>query len=403
MTMDRQALAGGHGAAGARHLALVESVLPVIAANAERADRERRLTAEMVAALHGAKLYRMLLPKPFDGLEIDPLTFVQVIEAIAKVDASTAWCLCQNAVCAMTSAFIAPETATRIFAREHTAVLAWGPGPKARAVAVDGGYRIDGTFTFASGGRQATWLGGFCPIVGADGQFSRDADGAVIGRTMLFPASSATFEDVWEVIGLRGTASDSFTVTGLFVPQDCTVARDDQAERRYGGQLYALPTNSMFACGFACLSLGLARSLLDAFVGLAGDKTPRGSRQVLRDNAVVHAEVAEAEARLRAARSYILGTLGDIWAQAQRDGARGLTLDQRMTIRLAATFTIQQAVQVADMAYHAAGATAIFAGQPFERRFRDMHTVAQQVQGRRAHFETVGRFMFGLEPDKTFI
>ena len=111
--------------------------------------------------------------------------------------------------------------------------------------------------------------------------------------------------------------------------------------------------------------------------------------------------VAASEARLRGARMYILGTLGEIWDSVQR--SHELTLDQRMAIRLAATHTIHEALQVADTAYHAAGATAIFNSNPFERRFRDIHTVAQQVQGRRSHFETVGRHLLGFETDLLFV
>jgi hypothetical protein len=80
-----------------------------------------------------------------------------------------------------------------------------------------------------------------------------------------------------------------------------------------------------------------------------------------------------------------------------------LTLDQRVLIRLASTYAIHQAKGVADMTHHAAGATAIFIESAFDRGFRDIHAVTQQLQGRQSHFETVGRFLFGLEPDTTFL
>ena len=70
-----------------------------------------------------------------------------------------------------------------------------------------------------------------------------------------------------------------------------------------------------------------------------------------------------------------------------------------MTIRLTSTFAIHQSMSVVDMAYHAAGSTAIFEENPFERRFRDIHTVSQQLQGRSEHFETVGQYLLGLVSD----
>jgi indole-3-acetate monooxygenase len=175
----------------------------------------------VLQGLFDASLFRLLLPRFLDGGEVDPLTFVEVIEEIAKHDGSTGWCLCQAAGCSMAAAYLRPEAAREIFA-DQRAVLAWGPSNDARAQVVDGGYRINGTWSFASGCRHATWLGGYCPIQEPDGKTRRRPDGAADGRTMLFPAAQATIVDVWHVTGLRGTASDAFTVTDLFVPHEHT-------------------------------------------------------------------------------------------------------------------------------------------------------------------------------------
>jgi indole-3-acetate monooxygenase len=344
----------------------------------------------------------MLLPRPFDGLETDPLTFIGAIEEIAKADASTAWSLCQTAVCAMAAAYLPPETAMEIFGRDPKAVLAWGPGPTGRAVACEGGYRVTGNFAFASGGRHATWLGAHVPVYEApDGSQRRTPADIPVVRTVLFPAAAAPLTDIWHVMGLRGTGSDAYAVSDLFVPETHTLSRDDPAERRYPGSLYALSTTSLYACGFASLALGVARALLDAFVALAMEKTPRGYKHALRNNAVTQTETAEAEARLRAARTYLRGTLDEVWRSVERTNA--VSIDQRMAIRLAASQTLKEAIGVGDFAYHAAGATAIFESHPFERRFRDMHSVAQQVQARRSHFETVGRYLFELDYETAYL
>ena len=110
----------------------------------------------------------------------------------------------------------------------------------------------------------------------------------------------------------------------------------------------------------------------------------------MRDNHLIQSQVAQAEARLGAARAFLLRSLAEITAEVERTGQ--ITLDQRMAIRLASTFAIHQSLQVVDTAYHAAGSTAIFEENPFERRFRDIHTVSQQLQGRQEHFETVGQY-----------
>ncbi len=203
--------------------------------------------------------------------------------------------------------------------------------------------------------------------------------------------------DIWHVVGLMGTGSDQYSVTDLFVPAAFCVARDDDGARREHGLLYHFSSLQLYASGFAGVAMGIARGTLDAFVELARDKVPRGAQRSLRDNNVVQSQVAQAEAKLGAARAFLLGAIEKTTAEVAGSGQ--LTLDQRMTIRLAATFAIHQARDVVDTAYHAAGATAIFTANPFERRFRDIHTVSQQLQGRQQHFETVGQYLLGLDPD----
>ncbi|HEY7992482.1 MAG TPA: acyl-CoA dehydrogenase family protein [Stellaceae bacterium] len=373
-------------------LVRAEALAPRVVAAADEIERERRLPPALVAALHEAQLYRMLLPRSLGGGELDPPSFTRVIETIAAADASTAWCLCQNNVASIVAAWLPADSAREIFG-PGDAVLAWGPGP-ARADKVPGGYRVTGSWSFASGARHATWLGAHCPVFDSDGKQVCDAAGVPVERTMLFPASAAPLRDIWHVVGLRGTASDAYEVKDLFVPERFSVIRDVPDGRRETGPLYLMTTHLLFAGGFAAVALGLARSLLDALVALAREKTPRGHRGKLRDSAATQTDIAVAEARWRAARMYLYGTIEEAWRDVQRAG--GFTMAQRMAIRLAATHVIHEAVAVADFAYHAAGATAIFDSNPFERRFRDIHALAQQVQARRSHYETVGRYLLGF-------
>lgn len=364
------------------------ALAPLISTEADEIERTRRLTPRVTAALVDNGLYRALLPKTFGGAETTLDAFMQMQEAIAKADASTAWCLGQCSVCAMTAAYLAPDAANAIF-NTAPGILAWGAiAHEVRAE--PGGYRATARWDFASGSRQASWLGAHVRIVEADGSPRTKADGSPEICTILFPVSSATMHDVWDVIGLKGTGTDSYSVDNLFVPEQFTARRDDPAACRERGPLYKLSTNMVFSMGFAATSLGVARAMLDAATELARGKTPQGLR-AMRDSTTVQGQIGRTEAGLRAARAYLFATASDIWS----DLARGdpITEAHRIAIRIASTWTIHQAVAVVDIAYHMAGATAVFAKNPFERRFRDMHAIAQQIQARDTQYEDAGRAM----------
>jgi alkylation response protein AidB-like acyl-CoA dehydrogenase len=380
---------------GLAYLHRARDFVPELAAAAPEIERQRELPESVVAAMAERGFFRMLLPRSVGGAELLPAPYVRVVEEIAKGDASAAWCLNQGAGCSMTAAYLEPEAAREIFGGAR-GILAWGPGP-GKAQRVKGGYRVTATWSFASGSHNATWLGCHVPIFDENGAQLFHPDGSPVICTPLFPKSCAEMTDIWHVIGLRGTGSDKYSVTDLFVPEAQVARRDIADTRREHGLLYRFSSLQLYASGFAGVAMGIARSTLDAFIELAADKVPFRGKRTLRDNNVVQSQVAQSEARLSSARSHLYQSLEEITGEvAQSDR---LTLDQRMTIRLASTFAIHQSLSVVDTAYHAAGSTAIFEENPFERCFRDIHTVSQQLQGRQEHFETVGQYLLGLEPD----
>ncbi len=383
-------------------LARAEALRPEAESYSNEIERNRRLPPVLLDKLHQARLFRLLLPRSVNGLEIDPITYMHVIETIARGDASTAWCLSQSGGCAMAAAYLEPAVASEIFGSDARAVLAWGPGPKAKALAVDGGYRVTGVWAFASGARHATWLGAHCPIYRPDGTPVMDPHGKQVERTMLVPASAALLTDTWDTVGLRGTASDQFALNDHFVRADHSITQDFEKECREPGPVYRLSALNFWEIGFASVALGIARASLAAFVDLARYKVQRGLKSPLRENAVVQTNLAQAEAGIRAARAYLQQSVAETWSHVCQAGAK-LTVEQRILIRMASTYAIHQARDAVDFAYNTTGTSAVFASHPLERRFRDMHTVTQHLQGRLGHFETVGAWMMGAEADLTFV
>ncbi|WP_024511031.1 acyl-CoA dehydrogenase family protein [Bradyrhizobium sp. ARR65] len=382
-------------------IAGAQALREAVATAADEIERERRLPPPLLDKLHEAGLFRLLLPRSCNGIETDPVTFFHVMETIAQADASTAWCLSQAGGCAMSAAYLDLPVAQAIFGDDPRAVLAWGPGPKVKAIECEGGYRVTGVWAFASGGRHATWLGAHCPIFNTDGSPKRDENGVQLERTMLVRSEDVIWTDIWSTVGLRGTASDQFALNDFFVRADHSITREFDRECRESGPLYRMGSGTCYQVGFAGVACGIARGALDCFIDLARNKVPRGFKSPLRDNAVVQSGLAQAEVGLRAARGFVLQSMAEIWKQLQA-GAM-ITVEQRIVVRMAATHAIVKAREAVDFAYHTAGATAIFENHPLERRFRDMHTVTQQLQGRMSHFETVGAWMLGADADLTFV
>jgi alkylation response protein AidB-like acyl-CoA dehydrogenase len=371
-------------------IARIRALAPEIAGAADDIEARRELPPWLLDKLRGGRFFRMLQPRSIGGAELRPMSFALVTEAIAAADASCGWVVCQNNGCSMSAAYLAPDVAREIFG-PPTGILAWGPpGAPFEAQPVDGGYRITGKWRFASGSHHATWLGAHMKIAGSGGKV----------RTMLFPKSSVTMHDIWHVVGLRGTGSDEYVVEDLFVPQHHTMDRDSARERREDGPLYRFTSNQLYSCGFGGVGLGIARATMDAFLNLPATKTSRGASKPMRENNVIQSQVAQCEARWRSARAFLHTTWEQAWAHVEATGEQ--TAEDRAMIRLASTWAIQSSREVVNTLYHAAGSIAIFEDHPFERRLRDIHTVAQQSQGRQLHYETVGQILLGMPPENQF-
>ena len=371
-------------------------MVDLLRTSADRIEAGRALPADIVTALHEARLFRLLLPRSLGGDELHLKTLAQVIEVIAGADASTAWCMGQGAGCAMAAASLRPDVARRLFGPAD-AVLAWGAGIQGKATAVDGGYRVTGKWTFASGCANATLLGGHSYVFEKDGTPRKRPDGSHADRTLLFVKSKAKTHDMWHTLGLRGTASYTYEVEDLFVPEEESFDREDPAATFEPGTLYIFHETYAYAAAFSALMLGIAQGMVDDLEALAMTKSPRASASSLKESPVFQSQFAVLQARLRAARAYLHTTLDQIWDKVE--AAREMPMVERANHKLATTYVINQGVDIATEAYRAAGQTAIFPINPFERRLRDALSASQQLQGRPSNFITIGRVLLGLPPD----
>ena len=375
--------------------ARARALAPMIAAAGDRTETERKVPADVMKALHEAGLFRLLMPRSLGGAEASPLAYMQVLEEVSAADGSTGWCLGQGLGCSLAAAFLDHDIAAEIFDTAD-GVLAWGPPNGAKAIKVDGGYRVTGRWRFASGSPNCTWYGGHSEVCEPDGTPLKDKNGRPVMRTMLFPAKDAEAINVWDVIGLRGTGSDDYAVNDLFVPDAYTTWRDSVPDRREKGPLYNIPLLTMYGMGFSGVAQGLARTVLEEFMKLAQEKSASGMSIKLAENAVIQSQTAQAVAKRESGRAYLSKMIKEFYAAAVAGG--DYSLDLRARLRISITWSMQQAKEALDFAYHAAGTNAIFEKNPFERRFRDIHTVTQQGQAHAANFEFSGQALFGRTP-----
>ncbi len=377
-------------------VARARELAPMIEAAGAKTEHDRKVPEEIMAALHGAELFRMLLPRSIGGGEATPLELMGVLEVVAAADGSVAWCLGQGLGCSIAAAFLDRDAQLDVFSAPD-AVGAWGPPQgMAKAVKTDGGYRSSGRWKYASGSPNVTWFGGHSTVCDGDGVPLKGADGGPIRRTMIIPADRVKIHDTWHVIGLRGTGSDDYEVSGEFIPESHTFWRDNLDELRETGPLYRIPLLTFYGMGFAAVALGIARASLDAFKHLAMEKVPHNRPNTLRESPVIQSQLAQAEGKLRSARAFLVEMIEETWDTIQTVGKT--SLEQKAMLRIAITHASNQAREVTTDTYHAAGVTAVFEANPFERRLRDIFSVSQQGQAHLANFEFAGQALMGDTP-----
>jgi alkylation response protein AidB-like acyl-CoA dehydrogenase len=375
-------------------LEAAQKLAPLIRSSADETDAARELPRPLFEALADAGLFHLAVPRSIGGGEIDLPSYVEVIEEIAKADASTGWAVNQGAIYATYAARMPRDVARAIWMDIPRSVVANTPAPTAKAVVVPGGYRVTGRQGFSTGCRHASWVAAHGQII-ENGQVRLEGDQPEM-RYFFVPVAEAELLDTWHVRGMRGTGTHHFAVNDVFVPAERTVL-SATAPALEPGPLYKIPRTLAFASGDAAVALGMARSCLDTFAELAGSKTPRAMQALLRDQSMVQVNVGQAEAALRSGRAFLMDTVRDIWSEAL---AGVVTLERRAVLRLATTHGIRLAAQVIDTVYNAAGATAAYEGNLIQRHFQDIHVITQHLQGRMAHYELVGRHWLGLSVDE---
>ena len=370
-------------------------LVPKIRAARDFGEQHRHLEPGVLAAMHEAKFFRMMIPADTGGLQTDLPTAMKVVETIASADGATGWNLMIGAAYGVWASRLGAEVAREIYGTD-TAVVAGALRPSGKARPVEGGFVCDGRWSFASGIGHSAWWAAGCVVHDDEGP-RKNANGTPETRLVFFPASDGELIDTWSVGGMRGTGSHDYAIKDLFVPIERTLSAD--APSRLPDALYNMPLMSLMDSMMAVVPLGIARAAIDAFVAIAGSRMSHGASTAAANKPAVQADVGRAEAVLRAARAWLYETVEEAWIEVQ--AGRKVGTEQAALMRLARVNAMTAGVQAVDLIYSAAGSASVYSKSPIDRCFRDVHVAAQHTALNPSNYEICGAVLLGLPPPRS--
>ncbi|MER5839282.1 3-hydroxy-9,10-secoandrosta-1,3,5(10)-triene-9,17-dione monooxygenase oxygenase subunit [Streptomyces prasinus] len=387
---------------GNQVLESVRALLPVIGERAVAADEARRIPESTVRELTGAGVFRMLQPARYGGLEADPADFYQVVREISAVCCSTGWVASVLGVHSWQLGLFPRRAQDDVWGDDPDARVSSSYAPVGRLTPVDGGYRLTGRWGFSSGCEHATWALLGALVVGAKGR-------PVDFLTVLVPRSDYTIEDRWDVVGLRGTASNDVLVESAFVPAHRVLRNYEQARLKVPGQqvnkgpLYRLPFGAIFTNAVTAPVIGAVTGGYDAYVSSMKERVRLslgGGR--FTEDPFAQVAIARAASDIDATVLQMDRNLRELSALAA--AGREIPMELRLRTRRDQVRGTERAVAAIDLLFKTAGGNALRRGNPVERAWRDAHAgsvhVANDVERALAMY---GRGAFGLTVEDNLV
>lgn len=380
----------------------VRPLLPAIAGRAQSTDESRRVPPETVRELTDAGVFRMLQPKRFGGLERDPIEFYEVVRAISGACGSTGWVASVIGVHPWQVGLFAEQAQEEVWGKNPDALVSSSYAPVGRLTPVDGGYELSGRWRFSSGCDHASWALVGALVVGADAK-------PVDFMTVLVPRSEYGIEDVWDVVGLRGTASNDIMINKTFVPAHRTMRNYEQAQLRGPGQeintgpLYRLPFAAMFTSAITVPILGAVLGCYESYLADMRDRLhlSLGGQRFAEDQ-FTQVAVARAASEIDAAILQMDRNLRELMSFAT--DREEIPDELRLRTRRDQVRGTERALAAIDLLFKTAGGNSLERGNSIERAWRDAHAgsvhVANDVERTLAMY---GRGAFGLTVEDNLV
>ncbi len=359
-----------------------QSLLDEILAAGLSSGGDTSLPETLVCSLKEENYFTLLLPAKLGGKQMNYPEYIRLVQAVAKADGSTAWCVNQGSVLS-TLARLLPTAVAQAIWHCSSVTLANGPPAKCHSTETETGYSLTGSWTFSSGINHADWLLAMAPVKG------KTATKKILWH--LLPRHEASIGKAWQVNGLKATGSFEFSVANLEIPTTHAINVQIHEE---DPPLYQIPLNLLFACGFAAVALGVSRSALDCAIEKLRHKVKRFEKQTMSEDLLTQSSVGRSEALWQSADAYLHHQVDAVWQSLSKNGY--CSFDDKIKLRLAATHVIRQSKEVTDLAYDLCSTDSIFEDQEIHKRFQDMHVITQHLQGRPEIYSLVGKHYLGL-------
>ena len=371
---------------------------PTLAERSERIEAHRTLPDDVVADLTDAGLFRLLTPADLGGPELDVATAIDVIAEVSRHDGAAGWCVMIAGTTSLQAGFLPLDVATLIFGPADSCVGGYA-APVGRAVAVDGGLRVTGTWAWGSGTHHCTWIGGGARIVDADGTPTRRDDG-LFAPFVFFDRDDVEHLDTWHVTGLAGSGSTDYRVDDVFVPEGRWLQLPTAVPRLDGPQ-WRFPFYGMLAAGVAAVAVGLLNGAVDRFAEIAVARKPEGSGRTLSERASGQTVLSSTEATARSSLAFLHDVLGEAWETARAGDP--LTVEHRRSLRLAACDAAQRCADALGHLQREAGGSAVYLREPLQRMVRDGQVAATHAMVAPRIRELTGRLRLGLDTDTALL
>ncbi|OFA06935.1 acyl-CoA dehydrogenase family protein [Duganella sp. HH101] len=367
----------------------IRALRPMLRERSDEIELGRRVPDDVVALLRASGAMRMMMPRAWGGPEMNLVDINIALEELALGNAAAAWCVMIQLDSGLYSGMLEEDTGRRLYPSLDTAtsnvIRAAG-----RARQVEGGYIVNGRWSFASGCLHTDLFAGGCLLYGDDGDEPlKDEAGQPLHRMALARRDQLIAHDTWHTLGLRGTGSCDIEIKDLFLPADQLF---DLGGRAHDGALYRWP--AVLCAKMPGVVLGLARNAIETVEAILRERKEASDQATLA--------LAKAHTLYASARAYVHGALAALGARL--DAGELPDEAERVAVFLSRANAFQSARDAVQLLFDALGGAAIYAGQSaLERHLRDINTACQHVMAQRRGQEAAGRLILGFDAQFSFL